>query len=170
MDPQEEGKRLYKLFRVRNSQGQKVLNVLEIISVLVLLADFGQANEKDLLHNAELIEHKINLMLVLFDLRNTSKVNVVEIMIMARTVIQGFSRLYPAVKFFQNQEVIDEIRPSILALFTDKIEKEIKLEQEQSQKLLVHSYSVGGDSRFSSEFNESVSPVILSKQSGIGLS
>jgi hypothetical protein len=64
-----------------------VLNVLEIIAVLVLLADFGQANEKDLLHNAELIEHKINLMLVLFDLRNTSKVNVVEIMIMARTVI-----------------------------------------------------------------------------------
>ncbi len=64
-----------------------MLNVLEIIAVLVLLADFGQANEKDLLHNAELIEHKINLMLVLFDLRNTSKVNVVEIMIMARTVI-----------------------------------------------------------------------------------
>lgn len=72
LDPVDEGKRFYKLFRVRNSQGFKVVNVLEILSVLILLADFGQSNEKDLMHNAELIEHKINLMLILFDLRDSA--------------------------------------------------------------------------------------------------
>lgn len=55
-----------------------------------------------MLHNAELIEHKMNLMLILFDFRDESKANVVEVMIMARTVMQGFSKLYPNVKFFKN--------------------------------------------------------------------
>lgn len=102
LDPADDGKRLYKLFKVKNPQGVKVINVLEILSVIILLANFGQSNEKDLMHNAELIEHKINLMLILFDLRDEAKVNVVEVMLMARTVLQAFSKLYPSVKFFQN--------------------------------------------------------------------
>ena len=52
------------------------------------------------MHNAEMIEHKINLMLILFDLRDSAHVNVVEVMIMSRTVIQGFSKVYPNIKFF----------------------------------------------------------------------
>jgi hypothetical protein len=80
------------------------------------------------MHNAELIEHKLNLMLILFDLRDQAKINVVEVMMMARTVMQGFSKLYTSVKFFQNKEIIDEIRPSILTLFTYKIEQELKIE------------------------------------------
>lgn len=100
LDPQDEGKRLYKLFKVKNPQGYKVVNVLEILSILIMLSNFGQYNERDLLHNSELIEHKINLMLILFDLRDSGKVNVVEIMIMARTVLQGFGKLYPSVRFF----------------------------------------------------------------------
>jgi len=87
LDPAEEGKKLYKLFKVKNSQGVKVVNMLELLSVIVLLTNFGQSNERDLMHNSELIEHKINLMLILFDLRNEQKVNVVEIMLMARTVL-----------------------------------------------------------------------------------
>jgi hypothetical protein len=102
LDPTEEGKRFYKLFKVKNAQGYKVVNVLEVLSVLILLADFGQTNEKDLMHNAEMIEHKINLMLILFDLRDSAQVNVVEVMIMSRTVIQGFHKVYPNIKFFQN--------------------------------------------------------------------
>ena len=77
-----------------------MVNVLEILSILILLADFGQCNEKDLLHNSELIEHKINLLLILFDLRDTSKVNVVEVMLLSRTVMQAFAKLYPNIKFF----------------------------------------------------------------------
>ena len=75
-----------------------------------------------MVHNSELIEHKINLMMILFDLREENKVNVVEVMLLARTVLQGFSKVYPNVKFFQNAEIIDEIKPSILKLFTAKIE------------------------------------------------
>jgi len=63
------------------------------------------------MHNAELIEHKLNLMLILFDLRDQAKINVVEVMIMSRTVMQGFSKLYTNIKFFQNEDIIEEIRP-----------------------------------------------------------
>lgn len=83
-----------------------------------MLANFGQSNEKDLIHNSELIEHKINLMLILFDLRDECKMNIVEVMLLARTVLQGFSKVYPSVKFFSNESIIEEIKPSILELFT----------------------------------------------------
>jgi hypothetical protein len=88
LNPFDEGKRLYKLLKVKNPSGIKVINVLELMSVLILLSDFGQPNfQKDnLLHNSELIEHKMNLLLILFDLRGSGKMNVIEIMIMARTV------------------------------------------------------------------------------------
>ena len=134
LSPAEDGKRLFKLFKVKNQQDEKVINVLEIVSVLILLSQFGQYNENDLMFNSELVEHKINLLLVLFDLRESNKMNVVEIMVMARTVMQGFSKLYPNVKFFQNKQIIDEIRPGVLALFTEKIEEEIQLEEEQQQR------------------------------------
>jgi hypothetical protein len=55
-----------------------------------------------------------------------------------------------------------------LQLFTDKIEHEIKIENEQNEKLL----NMQGDSKREqqlSKFNETVNPVILSKQSSIGL-
>ena len=117
MDPSDEGKRLYKLFKIKNPQGYKVVNALEIITILILLSNFGQYNEKDPIHNSGLIEHKLNLMLILFDLRDSNKANVVEIMIMARTAMQGFAKMYPGVKFFQNQEILDEFRPAILKLF-----------------------------------------------------
>lgn len=115
------------MFKVKNSQGDKFVNVLEVLCVITLLANFGQSNEKDLMHNSELIEHKINIMLILFDLREECKVNVVEVMLLARTVMQGFSKVYPNVKFFVNQDIIDEIKPSILELFTAKIEDEIRV-------------------------------------------
>lgn len=87
MDPQEEGKKLYKLIKVKNAQGVKVVNLLELLSVIILLCKFGQSNERDLLFNSELIEHKINLMLILFDLREECKMNIVEVMLMARTIL-----------------------------------------------------------------------------------
>ena len=100
MDPLEEGKKLYKLFKVKNPQGHKVVNVLEVLSVIVLLANFGQSNERDLLHNSELIEHKINLMLIMFDMRDECSINVVEVMLLARTALQGFNKVFPNVRFF----------------------------------------------------------------------
>ena len=122
LDPCDDGKKFYKQFKVKNAQGVKVVNVLEILSVIILLSNFGQSNEKDLMHNSELIEHKINLLMILFDLRDECKVNVVEVMLLCRTILQGFSKVYPSVKFFQNADIINEIKPSILDLFTHKIE------------------------------------------------
>ena len=81
---------------------------------------------------------------------------------MARTTMQGFSKLYPHLKFFQNQEIIDEIRPSILILFNGRIEHEIMMEQENNEKMLAPDQNPKAISS-SSSFNEGISPVILSK-------
>ena len=168
LDASDEGKRLYKMFQVKNPQGKKVVNVLEILAVLILHSDFGQTNEKDLLHNSELIEHKMNLMLILFDLRDTAKVNVVEVMIMCRTVMQGFAKMYPTVKFFKCLDVMEEIRPSILSLFTEKIEEEIRLQQEQEMKS-INSNLKTDIKAFAGEVDEMATPIIFSKQSSPGL-
>ena len=128
LHPLEDGLKMYKQFKVVNSQGKKLVNVLEILSVIVLLSNFGQSNEKDLLHNSELIEHKINLLMILFDLRDECKVNVVEVMLLCRTVLQGFTKVYPTVKFFSNPVIMTEIQPCIMDLFTAKIEAQVKLE------------------------------------------
>ena len=80
----------------------KMINALEFLTALILLADFGESSQDDLQHNAELIEHKINLMLILFDLRKNSKMNIAEVIIMLRTSLQALSKVYPSVSFFKN--------------------------------------------------------------------
>jgi hypothetical protein len=75
---------------------------LELIAVLILLADFGQnnLNNENYLFNADHIEHKINLLLILFDLRGNGKINIVEVMMMIQTVIFAASKVFPKAKFF----------------------------------------------------------------------
>lgn len=145
-----------------------MVNVLEILSVLILHSEFGQTNEKDLMHNSELIEHKMNLMLILFDLRDNAKINVVEVMIMARTVMQGFAKMYPTVKFFKSQMVMDEIRPCILDLFAQRIEEEIKILHDNEQKSL-NFHAQTDTMTLAGEVNEMANPIIFSKQSSPGL-
>ena len=100
----------------------KVMNVLEFISAIILLADFGESSSLDLQHNAELIEHKINLMLLLFDIRKLGEVNIAEIIIMLKTALQALSRVFP-VQFFKNQDVINEIKFVMMGLFKERLEK-----------------------------------------------
>lgn len=160
------------MFRVRNPQGAKVVNVLEIMSTLILNSDFGHTNEKDLLHNAELIEHKMNLILILFDFRESAKVNVVEVMIMARTIMQGFARLYPQVKFFANPDIVEEIRPQILSLFSERIEAEIKAEQAKMQSSAKKAPNMADDRAlpdiFSKKTTHGLSGSLGSRMSGAG--
>jgi hypothetical protein len=59
------------------------------------MANFGDEDDSNPSQNSELIEHKINLLLILFDMRESNKINVVEIMIMAKTAMQGFAKMYP---------------------------------------------------------------------------
>ena len=53
---------------------------------------------------------------------------------MAQSILKGFAKLYPTVRFFKNPEILDEIKPAILELFKDYIENEIKLDQEKINK------------------------------------
>jgi len=82
---------------------RKVINILEFLSAIILLANFGENSVIDLHHNAELIEHKINLLLLLFDLRKSESMNISEIIIMLRTSILSLSKVFPSVPFFKNQ-------------------------------------------------------------------
>ena len=90
---------------------------------MILLADFGESSNSDLQHNAELIEHKINLMLILFDLRQQSKINIAEVIIMLRTSLQALSKVFPTVSFFKNNQVQSEIKETMMNLFRDRLEQ-----------------------------------------------
>ena len=119
---------IFKIFAVRPPQPMtgkrvKLINSLEFLTALILLADFGESSNSDLQHNAELIEHKINLMLILFDLRQQSKINIAEVIIMMRTSLQALSKVFPSVSFFKNQQVQSEIKETMLNLFRDKLEQ-----------------------------------------------
>ena len=100
----------------------KLVNSLEFLTALILLADFGESSSSDLQHNAELIEHKVNLMLILFDLRHQSKINIAEVIIMLRTSLQALSKVFPSVSFFKNQQVQSEIKENMMNLFRDRLE------------------------------------------------
>ena len=131
LDPHDHGKRLYKLFKVKNAKGSKVVNVLEVLCVIILLTNFSNFTENgEDEPNSELIEHKINLMLILFDLREEQKMNVVEVMLMVRTILQAFSKVFPNIEFFRNVSIFDEIKPAIMELFQGKLEQKILEEQE----------------------------------------
>ena len=101
---------------------KKVLNVLEFMSALILLADFGESSGDDLQHNAELIEHKINLLLLLFDLRKQTSMNISEVIIMLRTAMQSQSKVFPSVLFFRSQAVLNEIKDAMMGLFRDRLD------------------------------------------------
>jgi hypothetical protein len=47
LDPNDYGLKLYKLLKVKNTQEQSVVNILELMAILILLADFGQNNLND---------------------------------------------------------------------------------------------------------------------------
>ena len=78
-----------------SGQPRKVINILEFLAAIIMLANFGENSITDLHHNAELIEHKINLLLLLFDLRKSDSMNISEIIIMLRTSILSLSKVFP---------------------------------------------------------------------------
>jgi len=48
------------------------------------------------------VEHKINLMLLLFDLRKKQSMNISEVIIMLSTAIQSMQKIFPETSFFGN--------------------------------------------------------------------
>jgi hypothetical protein len=79
-------------------------------------------NNGNYLFNADHIEHKINLLLILFDFRGNGKINIVEVMMMIQTVIVSASKVFPKAKFFQDPLIMQEIKPVIMSLFSKRIE------------------------------------------------
>ena len=67
----------------------KLVNVLEIYCALILLAKFGNSENEDLQLNADLIEHKINLLILLFTFSGQRTLNITEITIMGKTAINS---------------------------------------------------------------------------------
>jgi hypothetical protein len=78
----------------------------------------GNIKNENFLFNADHIEHKVNLLLILFDLRGNGKINIVEVMMMIQTLFCASSKVFPKAKFFQNPSIIQEIKPVIMSLFS----------------------------------------------------
>jgi hypothetical protein len=57
-----------------------------------------------------MIEHKINLMLLLFDLRKSGSMNISEIIIMLRTALLSLSKVFPSTQLFKSSQVLNEIK------------------------------------------------------------
>lgn len=83
---------LYKIFRTRTDSGCKIVNVLEVFVAVVILAQFGSYEEKSCnLTNGLMIEHKINLLILLFSFRES--LNISEVVIMAKTCLSALSKI-----------------------------------------------------------------------------
>lgn len=85
-----------------SGQHRKVINVLEFLTCLIMLVTFGENSTSDLQQNAEMIEHKINILLLLFDLGKTGSMNISEIIIMLRTALLSLSKAFPSNQLFKS--------------------------------------------------------------------
>jgi hypothetical protein len=85
----------------------------------------GESSASDLVYNSELVEHKINLMLLLFDFRQGRSMNITEVIIMLQTAIQAMQKIYPESVLFKNTMISDEIRFAMVRLFGTKLEERV---------------------------------------------
>ena len=128
------------------------------MTAIILLAQFGESSPSDLVYNSELVEHKINLMLLLFDFRQQNSMNISEIIIMLQTSIQSMQKIYPETVLFKNQVINDEIKLSMMNLFGDKLEQGV-IEQFGEVKPMSKEQKGG------SEFSE---VMVIKKPGGLG--
>jgi hypothetical protein len=140
------------------TQENQVVNILEFLTALILLAQFGDSSPSDLVYNSELVEHKINLMLLLFDFRQQNSMNISEIIIMLQTAIQSMQKIYPESVLFRKETITDEIKLSMMNMFGDTLERgvleqfgEVKKQQVQNQMA-----------------NEGFTDILMKKKSGFG--
>lgn len=83
------------MFKIVNEQQKtKVVNMLEVFTALIMLAQFGIPDQQ-MQYNAELIEHKLNLMILLFTFRDQQEMNISEVIMMSKTIISSMHKVYP---------------------------------------------------------------------------
>jgi hypothetical protein len=63
-------------------------------------------------------------------MRGDSTMNISEVIIMLRTIIQSMGKVFPQANFFKDCEVLDEIKPAMFTIFQEYIEKQISREKE----------------------------------------
>lgn len=113
----------------------QVINIYEFFSALILIADFSQQDSSNrekahqqtadsLYYNAELLEHKINLILLLFDLRKKSSMNISEIIVMMQTCFGAVSKLTPGGHLFNKGNLLDRIRTTVMKLFGEQLQRQ----------------------------------------------
>jgi hypothetical protein len=136
--PEGHDEFLYELFRIfsvkeyQSAFGKKkrTINVLDVFVTCIMLCTFGESSENNLEQNAQLIEHKVNLLLLLFDLRGDSTMNISEVIIMLKTIIQSMGKVYPQANFFKDIEVLEEVKPAMYMIFQEYINKGINKDKE----------------------------------------
>ena len=113
--------------------------MLEVFTALILLTDFSvQQDMKEatpltaadrLQSKADMIEHKVNLLILLFSFRETQTLNISEIIIMAKTCFLSLKKIFPGTRLFKNKSIQEEIKALMLALFQKRIEESLKEEK-----------------------------------------
>ena len=129
---EEDQKKFFRIFKIQNEQqgnGIKVVNTLEVFATLIIFAKFGEPEYENLQLNIDLIEHKINLMILLFTFRDQNSLNISEIIIMAKTAMNALSRVFPSIPLFKSSQVQDELKERLIEMFKQKIEDQIKLDK-----------------------------------------
>lgn len=91
--------------------------MLEFYTALTVLADFGVPDSEQLQINSELIEHKLNLLILLFTFRDQQTLNISEVIIMAKTSMNAMSKIYPEADLFQSKLIHEEIKNLMMDLF-----------------------------------------------------
>lgn len=155
----ELAKQLFRIFKVENeAQRFKVVNMLEVFTALILLTDFsvqecvktkdleGKTNSssqttpltaaKRLESRADMIEHKVNLLLLLFSFREVKTLNISEIIIMVKTCVLSLKKVFPGTRVFKSSQVQSEIKALMMILFQKRIEENLKEEKLRQQLLL----------------------------------
>jgi hypothetical protein len=56
--------------------------------------------------------------------------NVSEVIIMLRTIIQAMGKVFPQANFFKDLEVLEEVKPAMYMIFQEYIEKTIYKESD----------------------------------------
>ncbi|CDW72382.1 UNKNOWN [Stylonychia lemnae] len=128
-------KEIFSIFKVKNeAHNINVINMLEVFTALTILADFGCNGLENIASNSDQIEHKINLLILLFTFREQQSLNISEVIIMAKTCLSCMNKMYPEAEVFKNKQVQEEIKNLMIDLFLQRIEDTIRAEKTQSRQ------------------------------------
>lgn len=75
------------------TRAQTNVNGLEFLSAIIMLAKFDSFEGFEV--NSQTIDHKLNLLLVLYDFREDGKMNLSEILIMVQNALDAVLKVFP---------------------------------------------------------------------------